>query len=75
GAEVSLGERARQMIAQTIRQHLRKEMEFAFSGLPIKVLSLFFLDTVAKYREYDADGVETAIRRPRNQRAEARQSA
>lgn len=57
GAEVSLGERARQMIAQTIRQHLRKEREFAFSGLPIKVLSLFFLDTVAEYREYDADGV------------------
>ncbi|WP_084076875.1 DEAD/DEAH box helicase family protein [Demequina sp. NBRC 110057] len=57
GAEVSLGERARQMIAQTIRQHLRKEKEFAFSGLPIKVLSLFFVDSVAKYREYDADGV------------------
>lgn len=57
GAEVSLGERARQMIAQTIRQHLRKEKEFTLSGLPIKVLSLFFVDTVAKYREYDADGV------------------
>lgn len=57
GTEVSLGERARQMISQTIRQHLRKEKEFAFSGLQIKVLSLFFLDTVAKYREYDAGGV------------------
>lgn len=57
GAEVSLGERARQMIAQTIRQHLRKEKEFAFSGLAIKVLSLFFVDSVAKYRVYDANGV------------------
>ncbi len=57
GAEVSLGERARQMIAQTIRQHLRKEKEFAFSGLSIKVLSLFFVDSVAKYREYDTNGV------------------
>ncbi|WP_102510422.1 DEAD/DEAH box helicase family protein [Sanguibacter massiliensis] len=56
GAEVDLGERARQMIAQTIRQHLRKEKEFAFSGLPIKVLSLFFVDSVAKYRMYDEDG-------------------
>lgn len=56
GAEVTLGERARQMIAQTIRQHLRKEKEFAFAGLSIKVLSLFFVDSVAKYREYDSDG-------------------
>ncbi|PWC05236.1 DEAD/DEAH box helicase family protein [Agromyces badenianii] len=57
GSEVSLGEKARQMIAQTIRQHLRKEAEFHINGFPIKVLSLFFVDSVAKYREYDADGV------------------
>lgn len=56
GAEVSLGERSRQMIAQTIRQHLRKEQEFHLSGLPIKVLSLFFVDSVSKYRVYDEDG-------------------
>lgn len=56
GAEVNLGERARQMIAQTIRQHLRKEQEFDLSGLPIKVLSLFFVDSVSKYRVYDEDG-------------------
>ena len=56
GAEVSLAERARQMIAQTIRQHLLKEQEFAIHGRDIKVLSLFFVDSVAKYREYGSDG-------------------
>jgi type III restriction enzyme len=56
GAEVSIGERARQMIAQTIRQHLLKEQEFAIHGRDIKVLSLFFVDSVAKYREYGPDG-------------------
>ncbi|MEV0394989.1 DEAD/DEAH box helicase family protein [Polymorphospora rubra] len=56
GAEVSIGERARQMIAQTIRQHLLKEQEFASRGRDIKVLSLFFVDSVAKYREYGPDG-------------------
>ena len=56
GAEVSLGETARQMIAQTIRQHLRKEMEFVLHGRDIKVLSLFFVDSVAKYRIYSESG-------------------
>lgn len=56
GAEIGLGERARQMIAQTIRQHLRKEDEFALHGRKIKVLSLFFVDSVAKYRVYDDNG-------------------
>ncbi|GAA1243181.1 DEAD/DEAH box helicase family protein [Oryzihumus leptocrescens] len=56
GAEVGLAERARQMIAQTIRQHLRKEDEFAFHGRRIKVLSLFFVDSVAMYRVYDDNG-------------------
>ena len=56
GDEVNVGERARQMIAQTIRQHLRKEQEFAIHGRDIKVLSLFFVDSVAKYREYGPDG-------------------
>lgn len=56
GAEIGLEERARQMIAQTIRQHLRKEDEFAFHGREIKVLSLFFVDSVAKYRVYDENG-------------------
>jgi type III restriction enzyme len=55
-AEVSIDERARLMIAQTIRQHLMKEQEFAFHGRDIKVLSLIFIDSVAKYREYGPDG-------------------
>jgi type III restriction enzyme len=58
GAEVSIRERARQMIAQTIRQHLLKEQEFAIHERDIKVLSLFFVDSVAKYREYGSDGEE-----------------
>jgi type III restriction enzyme len=56
GDEVSIAERSRQMIAQTIRQHLLKEQEFAFHGRSIKVLSLIFVDSVAKYREYSTDG-------------------
>jgi type III restriction enzyme len=56
GNEVSVGERARQMIAETIRQHLLKEQEFAFHGRDIKVLSLIFVDSVAKYRQYGPDG-------------------
>ncbi|PPF11595.1 MULTISPECIES: DEAD/DEAH box helicase family protein [unclassified Rathayibacter] len=58
GDDVGVEERTREMIAQTIRQHLRKEQEFAVSGLQIKVLSLFFIDAVAKYRGYDANGLE-----------------
>ena len=56
GAEIAVEERARQMIAQTIRQHLRKEQEFATAGRAIKVISLFFVDSVAKYRGYDDNG-------------------
>lgn len=56
GGEIGLGERARQMVAQTIRRHLQREDEFAFSGRKIKVLSLFFVDSVAKYRVYDENG-------------------
>ena len=56
GDEVSIAERARQMIAQIIRQHLLKEQEFAFHGRDIKVLSLIFVDSVAKYRQYGPNG-------------------
>jgi type III restriction enzyme len=56
GAEISVDERARQMIAQTVRQHLRKEQEFSLAGKSIKVLSLLFVDSVAKYRVYDGNG-------------------
>ena len=43
-----------QMIRQTIREHLDKEKRLGPQG--IKVLSLFFIDEVAKYRTYDKDG-------------------
>jgi len=45
---------ARQMIRRTIREHLEKELRLNARG--IKVLSLFFIDKVAKYRQYDAEG-------------------
>lgn len=44
----------RQMIHRTIKEHLDKEKRLAPQG--IKVLSLFFIDAVEKYRTYDADG-------------------
>jgi type III restriction enzyme len=44
----------RQMIKRTIKEHLDKEKRLRPKG--IKVLSLFFIDEVAKYREYDEDG-------------------
>ena len=44
----------RQMIHRTIKEHLDKEKRLRPQG--IKVLSLFFIDTVEKYRQYDADG-------------------
>ena len=44
----------RQMIRRTIREHLDKERRFRSQG--IKVLSLFFIDAVNRYREYDDQG-------------------
>jgi type III restriction enzyme len=44
----------REMIRRTIREHLDKEKRLRPQG--IKVLSLFFIDSVEKYRQYDADG-------------------
>jgi type III restriction enzyme len=44
----------REMIRRTIREHLDKEKRLRPHG--IKVLSLFFIDAVEKYRQYDADG-------------------
>ena len=44
----------RQMIQRTIKEHLDKEKRLAPQG--IKVLSLFFIDQVDRYRKYDADG-------------------
>ena len=44
----------REMIRRTIKEHLDKEKRLRPQG--IKVLSLFFIDEVARYRKYDANG-------------------
>ena len=44
----------REMIRRTIREHLDKEKRLRPQG--IKVLSLFFIDAVDRYRRYDEDG-------------------
>lgn len=44
----------RLQIRKTIEEHLEKELRLRHRG--IKVLSLFFIDRVANYRTYDADG-------------------
>jgi type III restriction enzyme len=44
----------REMIRRTIKEHLDKEKRLRPQG--IKVLSLFFIDAVDKYRQYDANG-------------------
>jgi len=41
-------------IRETIKSHLEKERGLFYRG--IKVLSLFFIDEVAKYRQYDESG-------------------
>lgn len=41
-------------IQQTIEEHLDKELRLNHRG--IKVLSLFFIDKVANYRDYDSEG-------------------
>lgn len=45
------------LISKTIEEHLDKEIVLNPQG--IKVLSLFFIDTVSKYRMYDEDGNAT----------------
>src|SRR5690606_27476052 len=49
-------EQKRIMIRRTIKEHLDKELRFAETGRPIKVLSLFFIDSVEFYRQYDENG-------------------
>ena len=46
----------RQMIRRTIKEHLDKEKRLRPLG--IKVLSLFFIDVVERYRSYDAAGAQ-----------------
>ncbi len=45
------------MIQKTVEEHLKKEREYKTKG--IKVLSLFFIDKVKNYREYDESGNAT----------------
>ena len=54
--EVSEMDMRRIQIRETIRSHFEKEEELFERG--IKVLSLFFIDEVAKYRRYDENGEE-----------------
>jgi type III restriction enzyme len=62
GRQLALGEESggmrddlwRVQIKHTIKKHLDKELRLRGRG--IKVLSLFFIDRVANYRDYDADG-------------------
>jgi type III restriction enzyme len=44
----------RQMIKRTIQEHFEKELRLGRKG--VKVLSLFFVEEVGKYRSYDEDG-------------------
>ncbi len=53
---VNPDEMKRLMIRRTIKEHLDKEMRFAEMKLPVKVLSLFFIDHVKFYRGRDEDG-------------------
>ena len=46
---------SRAQIRHTIMRHLAKELEV--SGRGIKVLSLFFIDRVANYRDYNDEGL------------------
>ena len=43
----------RLMIRRTIKEHLDKEMRFMAQKREVKVLSLFFIDSVKYYRQYD----------------------
>lgn len=43
-------------IRETVRSHIEKERELFHQG--IKVLSLFFIDEVAKYRLYSPEGIK-----------------
>lgn len=44
-------------IRETILSHIQRERQLFYKG--IKVLSLFFIDEVAKYKQYDAAGQPT----------------
>jgi len=52
--KVSEDQIRRIQIRETILSHIQRERELFYKG--IKVLSLFFIDEVAKYKQYDATG-------------------
>jgi type III restriction enzyme len=52
--DVGASEVQRAMIRRTIIEHLHKEQRLRAGG--IKVLTLFFIDSVERYRTYDKDG-------------------
>ncbi len=52
--DISADHKARIQIRETIKAHFRKEASLFKRG--IKTLSLFFIDEVANYRQYDEDG-------------------
>lgn len=52
--KVSEDQIRRIQIRETILSHIQRERELFYKG--IKVLSLFFIDEVAKYKQYDASG-------------------
>ncbi len=52
--KVSEEQLRRIQIRETILSHIQRERELFYKG--IKVLSLFFIDEVAKYKQYDAVG-------------------
>lgn len=55
--KVSKDQLRRIQIRETILSHIQRERELFYKG--IKVLSLFFIDEVAKYRVYDEAGQAT----------------
>lgn len=55
--KVSEEQLRRIQIRETILSHIQRERELFYKG--IKVLSLFFIDEVAKYRQYDEIGQST----------------
>src|SRR5574344_794328 len=52
--KVSEDQLRRIQIRETILSHIQRERELFYKG--IKVLSLFFIDEVAKYKQYDESG-------------------
>ena len=52
--KVSEDQLRRIQIRETILSHIQRERELFYKG--IKVLSLFFIDEVAKYKQYDSSG-------------------